>query len=163
IGWLLLRRVEVKTFADACDRVGWSTCRWVIEMLPKVLKEGGRVEGRPLEAAERIEGYLALDSIVAWRVLYLTLMGRGRSERSCRAILEAHEWEELYCFIHRKAEPPTEPPTLGEAVRWIGRLGRFLGRQGDGEGGIVVMWRGLQRLHDIAATWQIVRPQAVPP
>jgi hypothetical protein len=38
-------------------------------------------------------------------------------------------------------------------VRWIAQLGGFLGRKGDGEPGVKVLWRGLSRLHDIAQTW----------
>jgi Transposase DNA-binding/Transposase Tn5 dimerisation domain len=33
--------------------------------------------------------------------------------------------------------------------------GGFLGRKGDGEPGVKTIWRGLRRLHDIAATWKL--------
>jgi len=39
--------------------------------------------------------------------------------------------------------------------RWRPRLGGFLGRKHDGEPGMIVLWRGLQRLHDIATAWEI--------
>ena len=53
--------------------------------------------------------------------------------------------------------PPSEPPRLGQCVRWIAQLGGFLGRKGDGDPGVKTLWRGLQRLNDIAATWQLLR------
>jgi len=59
--------------------------------------------------------------------------------------------------IHRTSTVPTEPPTVYEAVRWIGQLGGFLGRKHDGEPGITVIWRGWQRLQDIATTWYLVK------
>lgn len=37
-----------------------------------------------------------------------------------------------------------------EFIRWIARLGGFLARKGDGDPGIITIWRGWQRLTDIA-------------
>ena len=58
--------------------------------------------------------------------------------------------------IHRTATLPDKPPTVRQAIRWIGQLGGFLGRKSDGEPGITVIWRGWQRLQDIADTWYLV-------
>ena len=71
------------------------------------------------------------------------------------AWLNGHEWKALWSHTHRSAPPPDHPPTTGEAVRWIARLGGFLGRKHDGHPGMIVLWRGLQRLHDISLAWQI--------
>ena len=48
----------------------------------------------------------------------------------------------------------SKPPSLREAVRWIAQLGGFLGRKGDGEPGVQTLWRGMQRLHDLAEMWK---------
>jgi hypothetical protein len=40
----------------------------------------------------------------------------------------------------------------------IARLGGFLARKGDGEPGVKVIWRGVSRLEDIAATWLLLHP-----
>ena len=159
ISWLLLTTVAIESFADACARVQWYTCRWVIELFHKVLKSGCRIEARQFEKLERLQRYLALDTIVAWRILFLTMLGRTLPELPCTAILEAHEWQALYCFIHHTATPPAEPPSLREATRWIAQLGGFVGRKSDGTPGVTVMWRGLQRLNDIATTWQVAHSQ----
>jgi len=34
-------------------------------------------------------------------------------------------------------------------------LGGFLGRKGDGEPGVKVLWRGWTRLQDIVETWKL--------
>ncbi|MCP4418814.1 MAG: IS4 family transposase, partial [Chloroflexi bacterium] len=73
------------------------------------------------------------------------------------AILAEHEWQALYMRVQRTSTLPTEPPTVYEAVRWIGQLGGFLGRKNDGEPDITVIWRGWQRLQDIATTWYLVK------
>src|SRR5579859_6925467 len=158
IEWLLLSTLPVLDFAQACERVQWYTCRWLIEIYHKVLKSGCRIEARQLEDAKNLKRYLALDAVVGWQVLYATLVGRQLPELPCTAILEAHEWQALYCFRHQIATPPSSPPSLQQAVRWIAQLGGFLGRKSDGEPGVTTLWRGLQRLHDIAATWQLSHP-----
>ena len=55
--------------------------------------------------------------------------------------------------IHRTRDLPEQLPTVRQVVHWIARLGGFLGRKNDKEPGITVIWRGWQRLNDIAATW----------
>jgi hypothetical protein len=158
VSWLLLTTVPTETVEAAFERIQWYTCRWVVEVYHKVLKSGCRVEERQFEDITRLERYLALDSIVAWRVLFLTLLGREQPHLPCTALLEAHEWQALYCFIHHTHTPPLEPPTLQAATRWIGQLGGFLSRKRDGEPGVTTIWRGLQRLKDLALAWQLFHP-----
>ncbi len=163
VEWLLLTTVPVHTLDDACERVQWYTCRWLIEVYHRVLKSGCRVEDRQFEEADRLQRYLALDSVIAWRVLFLTMRGRELPALPCTALLDAHEWQALYCFIHKTTTPPLEPPTLHQATHWIAQLGGFLDRTSDGEPGPTVLWRGLQRLNDLALAWQLFHPHAASP
>jgi hypothetical protein len=48
------------------------------------------------------------------------------------------------------------PPPLRAAVRWIARLGGFLGRTPDGDPGPTVLWRGFHRLHDYTAMYHVM-------
>jgi hypothetical protein len=155
IEWLLLSTVPVLSFEDACERVQWYTCRWVIEIYHKVLKSGCKIEERQFETAARLERYLAIDSVVAWRVLGLTMQSRETPQMSCEAFLEPDEWQALTCYVNQTLTPPTQPPTLKQAAVWIAQLGGFLNRKGDGNPGLTVMWRGFQRLYDIVAMWRI--------
>ena len=136
--------------------------RWLIEVWHKVLKSGCRIEARQLETAERLERCLTLYSIIAWRVLYATLLARAAPDLPCTALLDADEWQALYCIIHRTPTPPASPPTLRQAVRWIAQLGGFLARAADGEPGPITLWRGFQHLADHTAMFQIMRPPARP-
>ncbi|HUI87078.1 MAG TPA: IS4 family transposase, partial [Anaerolineales bacterium] len=43
----------------------------------------------------------------------------------------------------------------------IAKLGGFLARKGDGPPGVQTIWRGLNRLSDIAATWRLLHPSDV--
>lgn len=158
VQWLLLTTLPVKTLSDARRCILWYSYRWRIERYHFVLKSGCQVEELQLETAERLENALATYCIVAWRLLWLTYKSRRTPEAPCTVALETHEWQALYCTIHRAPVPPEEPPTLQEAVRWIAQLGGFLGRKSDGQPGVKTIWRGLRRLHDIAATWQLLNP-----
>lgn len=155
IEWLLLTTVAVTTLAEACERIAWYTCRWTIEIYHKILKSGCRIEDRQFEQAARLERYVAIDSVVAWRVLGLTLQSRKTPQMSCEAFLEPEEWQALACYMNHTLTPPEQPPTLQQAARWIAQLGGFLGRKGDGDPGVTVMWRGMQRLYDLVAMWRL--------
>jgi hypothetical protein len=153
IHWLLLTTLVIETFAQARTCMEWYACRWVIETYHKVLKSGCRVEERQFADSENLQRYLALDAVVAWRVLYLTMLGRDQPDLPCTVILETHEWQALFCFLHHTHQPPQTPPSLRDATHWIAQLGGFLGRKSDGSPGPMSIWRGLQRLSDIAAAW----------
>ncbi|HMX41000.1 MAG TPA: IS4 family transposase, partial [Saprospiraceae bacterium] len=122
IEWLLLSTVPVTDFDAACERVEWYACRWMIELYHKVLKSGCRIEERQFENAEPIERYLAIDSVVAWRVLGLTFQSREMPDLSGEAFLEPDEWKALFCYTQRRKTPPPKPPTLKDAALWIAKL-----------------------------------------
>ena len=146
IEWLLLTTVKTETLEEACRRVRWYAIRWLIEMFHKVLKSGCQIEERQFETLPNFQRYLAIDSVVAWRVLFLTVIGRAEPEMPCSAILEVEEWQTLFAHHHPKKPLPEAPPRLIDAVIWIAKLGGFLGRKSDGQPGIIVIWRGIQRL-----------------
>jgi hypothetical protein len=156
ISWLLLTTWPVTTFEEALQCVRWYRDRWLVERYHFVLKSGCRVEELQLEESARIRRALATYCIVAWRLLWLTYEARQNPDSPCDRALETHEWQALYCTIHKTPIPPATPPTLHEAVRWVAQLGGFLGRKHDGEPGVKSIWRGLRRLEDIAATWKLL-------
>jgi hypothetical protein len=160
IEWLLLTNTSVQNFDDAIRVVGWYGCRWHIELYHKIIKSGCTVEDCRLETAERLHNYIALMSVVAWRLHWMTYINRTDPDLPCTVILTATEWQVLYRRIQRTPSLPSTPPTVRQAVRWIAQLGGFLGRKCDGEPGITVMWRGWQRLQDMADTWYLVKEQS---
>ena len=155
IQWLLLTTLEVNNFDEAICRIRWYTYRWLIERYHYVLKSGCRIEQLQLKNAERIKKALATYTIVAWRLLWLTYQARENPNLPCDTILEQYEWQSLYC--HFQGFPLSlKPPSMKQAVIWIAQLGGFLARQHDGFPGVKTIWRGLQRLHDIASTWKLL-------
>jgi len=156
--WLLLSSAEVATVAVALERVQWYGVRFGIEVWHKVLKSGCRIEARQLETSARLQRCLPLYSVLAWRILYATLLSRALPEVPCTVLLALEEWQALYCAIHHTPTPPPTPPTLRQAVRWTARLGGFLERRGDGEPGVTVLWKGFQHLADLTTMYCIMRP-----
>ena len=160
ISWLLLTSLEIKSLEDAARCVRWYTYRWLIERYHYALKSGCGMEKLQLETGRRLHMALATYSIVAWRLLWLTSEARIHPQTPCDTVLETHEWQSLCVTVSQNPHPPQTPPSLVEAVRMIAKLGGFLGRKSDGEPGVKTIWRGLKRLHDIAATWKLLNPDS---
>ncbi|MEM7132761.1 MAG: IS4 family transposase [Chloroflexota bacterium] len=148
--WLLLTTVPVCTFDDAVERIGWYCHRWQIEILHKILKSGCHIEDAQLDSDTRLKPMIALYTIIAWRLFWLTFLTRTDPDAPALTMLAPHELQALYWFHHKRPLPDSECPTVQLATRWIAQLGGFLNRKGDGEPGVTVIWRGWQRLNDIS-------------
>lgn len=158
VHWLILTSLSVHNPQQAQQIITWYTYRWLIERFHYVLKSGCKLEESQLREEARLERLLALYSLVACKLLQLTYSARQTPNVPCTVLLQAEEWHVLYAFVHRTQRLPTTPPPLHQAVRWIAQLGGFLGRKGDGEPGVKVLWRGWTRFQDILDTWIISHP-----
>lgn len=154
--WLLLTTVAVTCFDDAVERIGWYCQRWQIEIFHKILKSGCRIEAAQLASAERLKPLIALYSIIAWRLFWVTFLARTQPDAPASTMLAAHEIAALYHFHHGRALPADAVPTVQQATLWIAKLGGFLNRKGDGNPGVTVMWRGWQRLADISLALSLI-------
>jgi hypothetical protein len=153
IEWLLLTSLPIDTVEQVLRVVEYYVCRWQIEIYFRVLKSGCRVESSQLQSAEAFQAYLALCMIVAWRVMYVMMLGRECPELPCDAVLEEDEWQAVYAVV-KGEELPEEKPSLGEMVKLIASLGGHLGRPSDGPPGPKAMWVGMQRMTDLALGWR---------
>jgi hypothetical protein len=149
ISWLLLTSEPVATAEDAVTIVQWYLCRWQIEIFFRILKSGCKIEELQLQHVDRIEVALALYCIIAWRVLWLTMLGRSCPDMACDAVFETEEWQAAYAIKH-KQRPPDEPPHLHTMISIVASFGGFLGRKSDGFPGPQSIWIGLQRVRDFA-------------
>ena len=156
IEWMLLTTMPVNSVDDAIQVLQWYCCRWGIEIWHKVLKSGCKFEQRQLQTAQRLQRLLPVLAVIAWRIHLAAMISRTTPEVSCTLLLEEMEWKALYCAIHKVKEAPAEPPPVGEAVRWIARLGGFLGRKGDGHPGVTTLWRGMAHLADLTEMYRIM-------
>lgn len=160
--WMLLTTIPVNTFKEAIEKLEWYTKRWGIEIYHKTLKSGCQIEQRQLGNADRIEACLAIDMVMAWRIYHLTKLGREIPDVPCTVFFEEAEWKALVSYKTKNPIPPSNPPSLREAVRMVASLGGFLGRKGDGEPGTKTLWLGIERLDDITAMWKIMVAEPPP-
>lgn len=91
IEWLLLTTWPVKTLKMARRLVRWYALRWGIECWHKVLKVVCGVERRQMKSASALERALALDMIVASRVLLLTRLGKEHPDLPAQLFYTAEE------------------------------------------------------------------------
>jgi hypothetical protein len=148
--WLFGTNVPVTRFEEAGDPVRWYRVRGPIEVFHQVLKSGGPVEDCRREDASGLSRELTRKRVVAWRLFGLVQIHRAQPDAPCPGGLAAYEWQAFYAAIHRTSGLPAAVPTVRQVVRWIAQLGGFWGRNGEGEPGVTGMWRGWQRLHDLA-------------
>ncbi|MGF1613629.1 MAG: IS4 family transposase [Gammaproteobacteria bacterium] len=132
LGHLPLQRVHLGLEHQVNRFMG---CDYNIEVFHRTLKSGCRIEDRRLGNAESLQACLAIDLVVAWRVMDLTKRGRETPDIPCTVFFEEAEWQALACHHRQSPQPPETPPTLGEAMRRVAKLGGFLGRKGDGPPG----------------------------
>ncbi|MGA8221193.1 MAG: IS4 family transposase [Candidatus Acidiferrales bacterium] len=158
VEWVLLTSLPVDSFEQACLVADYYACRWQIEIYFKVLKSGCRVEKLQLEAAERIKPCLAMYQIVAWRVMYATMLGRECPEISCEVIFSEAEWKSVWT-VYQKEPLPKQVPSLGVFLKLVGKLGGHTGKPWDGPLGPKRFWIGMQRTIDFGHAWRVFGPK----
>lgn len=162
VEWLLHTTKVVADTADALEVLGWYSRRWGIEVYHRTLKSGCKIERRQLGSADKLEACLAIDMVIAWRIYYLTKMGRETPDVSCTVFFDDYEWKALVTHVNHTAVLPEKPPRLREAVRMVASLGGFIGRNGDGEPGTQTTWLGLQCLDGISLMFKYMAETYAP-
>jgi len=140
--WVLLTSVEVKTFGQAWEVIGWYEKRPVVEDYHKCLKTGTRVEERQYETSARLERVTGMLSVVAVRLLQMKFVARADPDRPAEQLVPA-AWLRMLGAI-RKGRHKLD--TVGQFFRSLAMLGGFLGRKGDGQPGWLTIWRGFEKL-----------------
>ena len=158
LDWILVTSEPIATLEEAIEKIEWYKLRWQIEIFFRILKSGCKVESTRLASAERLQKYIALMAIIAWRIFFLDQIARTTPTLPCTKVLTDAEWKALYCRIHQTSQVPEQQPNAHEVVRWIARLGGFLNRKGDGDPGPLVLWRGWQVLQEMMPLWFILQP-----
>ena len=138
--WFLLSTCAINSVAQAQDCLSWYCLRWRIEDWHRVLKSGCRIEDLAHHSAERLERAIAINLVIAWRIMLMTLLGRACPELPAKVLLSDIEVTVLSAFAKQNRIKP--PANLGDAVRLVARLGGYLGRKKDPPPGHQIMWQG---------------------
>ena len=146
IEWLLLSSLPVSDLATAWERVGWYTCRWLIEEFHMCLKTGCRIEARRLEQIDRLWRLLALCAPIAVRLLQLRQTVRAMPDAAATTVMPV----EMVTVLSRRLAIPIEELTVERVVREVATMGGWLGRTRDGPPGWRTLWRGWQKVAVLA-------------
>jgi hypothetical protein len=140
IEWYLLTTVKIQCVEDAKECLRWYCLRWRIEDWHRVLKSGCRIEDAAHKTAERLKRSIAVNLVIAWRIMLMTLLGRETPELPAEILFSDLEIEVLKAYARKNRIDP--PDQLGDAVRLVARLGGYLGRRSDAPPGHQLMWQG---------------------
>ena len=78
--WFLLTTLAVQSRQDAERVLEWYRLRGRIEDWHRVLKTGCKVEYMAHRTEEWIERAVTIKAVIAWRLMAMTLLGRGAPE-----------------------------------------------------------------------------------
>ena len=155
VQWFLLTTVEVGSAEDAAEIVGHYLQRWRVEDFFRVLKSGCRVEFLLFRSADRLQRAIAINAVIAWRIMVMTLLGRQVPE--CEPQLMFTDAELAFLHDYAARYGLMAPERLGDAVRAVAHLGGYRDRKGDPDPGSQIMWHGQTRLTSAALGHEIGR------
>lgn len=146
INWVLITNVAVYNFEEAIERIRWYQLRWKIEEYFRILKSGCNIENSRLSMKEKLQKLIALKSVIAYKILFLSKLALIAPETECTQILSQEEWHALYIREHQTTLLPQKPPSIKQALIWLGKLGGFMNRKNDNLPGAMTLWRGYEEL-----------------
>ncbi len=153
--WRLLTTLPVGSLSDAVEILNYYKMRWNVETYFKTLKTGCSIEKCRLEEGGKLVKYIALMSVIGWRLFWMTYIGRESPTTTCEVAITDSEWKTAWLMLNRPkikagklsmSDLPKIAPSMEEAIRLISMCGGFLGRKGDGVPGIITFWRGWLRV-----------------
>ena len=145
--WRLWTTEPAETVEEVDRVVDIYRLRWRVEDYHLVLKSGCRVEELQFETVERLQKMILIYAPIAVRILQLRDWARREPDAPCTLVLSDLEWRTLCTHMDRKLPPASRaPPSLRQAVLWIGRLGGHLNRKRDGMPGVRTLWQGWRDL-----------------
>ena len=140
VEWFLLTTIDIRSAEDAERCLRWYCRRWRIEDWHRVLKSGCRIEDLAHETVERLRRAIAINLVIAWRIMLMTLLGRETPELPAEVLFSDIELRTLKAYAKKKDLTP--PSVLGEAVRLVAKIGGYLGRNSDPPPGHQLLWQG---------------------
>ena len=153
VEWFLLTTVDTSSPEDAVSCLRWYCLRWRIEDWHRVLKSGCEIEEIGHKTAERLSRAIAINLVIAWRIMLMTLLGRETPDLPADVLFTDIELEVLRAYSKKKGLK--EPSLLGEATRLVARLGGYLGRTHDPPPGHQLMWEGYRDLKAMCAGYAL--------
>ena len=105
VEWFLLTTRRIETVEQAQECLRWYGLRWRIEDWHRVLKSGCRIEALQHKTAERLKRAIAINLVIAWRIMLMTLLGRQCPELPAQVMFSELEIDVLQAYAKKTAFP----------------------------------------------------------
>ena len=105
VEWFLLTTCAITTAEQAQECLRWYCLRWRIEDWHRVLKSGCRIETLQHKTAERLKRAIAINMVIAWRIMLMTLLGRECPDLPAEILFSDPEIEVLQAYAKKTASP----------------------------------------------------------
>ena len=92
---------EITTTEQAQECLRWYCLRWRIEDWHRVLKSGCRIEALQHKTAERLKRAIAINLVIAWRIMLMTLLGRAGPDLPAELLFSDLEIEVLQAYAKK--------------------------------------------------------------
>jgi hypothetical protein len=102
VEWFLLTTVAIDCAADIEKCLRWYTLRWRIEDWHRVLKSGCSIDDLAHETAERLRRAIAINLVIGWRIMLMTLLGRETPELPAEVLFSDIEIRTLRAYAKKK-------------------------------------------------------------
>ncbi len=105
VRWLLLTSIPIASVKQALKCVRWYCRRWRIEEWHRVMKSGCKILDHQNQRAHVLLRAIALDAVIAWRIMLLALLGREVPELPSDILFDRLECEVLELLAQKKTLP----------------------------------------------------------
>jgi hypothetical protein len=102
VEWFLLTTVAINSAMDIEKCLRWYTLRWRIEDWHRVLKSGCSIDNLAHETAERLRRAIAINLVIGWRIMLMTLLGRETPELPAEVMFTDIELRTLRAYAKKK-------------------------------------------------------------
>lgn len=102
VEWFLLTTLKIETATDIEKCLRWYTLRWRIEDWHRVLKSDCKINNLAHETAERQRRAIAINLVIAWRIMLMTLLGREIPELPAEILFSDVELRTLHRLCKKK-------------------------------------------------------------
>ncbi len=146
IEWKLLTTLDISGSKKALECIHFYKLRWRIEEFHRVLKSGCGVEKHKQNHADKLRRVIAIDMVIAWRLMLLTFLGRACPDMPAEIIFSKHEL--LVMNLLSKKKDGSNVITIKEGIAVVAALGGFRMTGSNKHPGCEVLWRGYQKLRE---------------
>ncbi|MDF1880751.1 IS4 family transposase [Sulfurimonas sp. MAG313] len=156
ISWKLLTTLEIKNNDQAIACLRYYKSRWRIEEFFRILKSCCKVEDHKQDQASKLKRVIAIDLVIAWRVMLLSFLNRTQPDIPAEAFFSTDE----ICVIRaiaKKKTPDVNIDTISDCMKIIASLGGYLNRKNDPPPGAQIIWKGLLKLNERVKGYRLAK------